>query len=215
MSSRHPDGDWADRGKPRGAPKHDVFIVTRRTDAKPRDVDLYRLINDNGEYKTAPEPVPSDGEEYRSVLNLAGNGNDEPDCGPAIATLPLHPDPSATSACTCYLINTENLKYPSVWISEEFSDPPGGFNANGEVGADSFELVIASPSGDVYHLQAANGRSDMTKIDLSEEVDIWQELRNGCVAGRVRYRDRIVPIVSVDALSPVRGGGKENLHVVL
>lgn len=217
---------------PRSSPFHDVLLIRKQFVPGQRPLRFERFaidkttgsyINENAGQKA---PVRPDAEGYRPTMNLGTTGAgtpEDPARGPALSTLPLHPSPAASSACTCYLVNPENLNYETAWTAEEWNDAPGGFDAPGRVGDDRFSLLVASPAGKVYYLEkkaqgekpAAIDHSDddftFKEIDLRGETEIWAQLRSGCVAGRALYErapgvsrrsEKVVPLVNIESLSP-------------
>lgn len=129
-----------------------------------------------------------------------------PPRGPILSTLPLHPDPAASAACTCYLFNPDNLTYVTSWTQEEWNDRDVRPSSHSSNTLDDFELLVATAAGHVYLLQNGGGTFIRTEIDLRFESELWNLLRNGCVAGSVLLvahppgRSRVVPLVNVDAL---------------
>jgi hypothetical protein len=223
---------------PRASPFHDILLVREEFVPGQRSQRLERFAIDktSGFYKNEPEslkaPVRPQAEGYRPTINLASfgrRGEQDPGRGPALATLPLHPSPAASSATTCYLVNPENLNYGNAWTAEEWSDAPGGYDAQGRVGKDEFSLLIASPAGKVYYLQKkptptsppraaaeASGERELQpdefvlkEVALRFQTEIWAQLRGGCVVGRALYNgapasapDKLVPLVNIDSLTP-------------
>jgi len=211
---------------PRDSDFHDVLLVRREyVPGQQRRSRLERFAIDKttGAYRNEPEtqkaPVRPIAECYRPTMNLAtvGSGTEgDPLRGPVLSTLPLHPSPAASSATTCYLVNPENLNYVNAWTSEEWSDSPGGFDAQGRIGKDEFSVLIASPAGKVYYLQKGGTISKtvapilsgagfmLREVDLGKEPEIWSLLRSGCVVGRALYDSeegkRVVPVVNIDSL---------------
>lgn len=226
------------RAHPRSTPFHDILLVREEFVPGQPGPRLERFAVDKvtGTYKNDPDarkrPESPDGEIYRATLNIAqvgGRSAGEPRRGPALSTLPLHPSPAASSATSCYLVNPENLSYVTAWTAEEYNDPPGGFDAPGGLGEDTFSVLIASPGGKVYYLEKKAGTGSiqhdsddfcLREVDLSKETEIWAQLRGGLVAGRARYcgkhqdqlehapEDDVVPLVNIESLTP--GDRKES-----
>lgn len=141
--------------------------------------------------------------------------------GPAFGTLPVKREPSATSCAACYLINAQNLNFRNAWTAEEWSDfdtvdlPPAP-----SVDDDHFEVLLAGPRGMVFRLRVnvANEQGDLWKpgepqdigdqqgriwaLDLRHEMEIWNQLRNGCVAGSALHyqTNQRIPLVNVTSL---------------
>lgn len=225
---------------PRDSEFHDILLVRKEHVPGQRQSRLERFAIDKtaGAYRNEPEtqkvPVQPAAECFRPTMNAAkvGGIDGHPQRGPVLATLPLHPSPAASSATTCYLVNPENLNYGNAWTSEEWSDSPGGYDAQGRVGKDEFSLLIASPAGKVYFLEkradpnAAPGGGEaivaekgfvIREIDLGRETEVWSLLRGGCVVGRalcgLPEGEKVVPVVNIDSLvvtqtqAPVTNGG--------
>ncbi len=220
---------------PRSSPFHDVLLIRKQFVPGQRPLRFERFaidkttgsyINENAGQKS---PVHPDAEGYRPTMNLGTTGagtEEDPARGPALSMLPLHPSPAASSATTCYLVNPENLNYETAWTAEEWNDSPGGFDAPGRVGVDSFNLLVASPAGKVYYLEkklaggaprpsVTHDDADFTfkEIELKGETEIWAQLRSGCVVGRAVYErtpgaklrsERVIPLVNIDSLAPRR-----------
>jgi hypothetical protein len=209
---------------------HDILLIRddlgiggppgRRLERFPVDKVTGRFKNESGQTKA---PVGPNDEGHRPTINLGarGAGTDaDPGRGPVLSALPLHPSPAASSASTCYLLNVQNLNYTTPWTAEEWNDQPNGPDAVGYVGKDEFSLLIASPAGKVYYLEKKAGCAQPPKhddpcfvfreVELRGETEIWGELRNGCVVGRVVYErksaaprsEKVVPLVNIDSLNP-------------
>jgi hypothetical protein len=145
--------------------------------------------------------------------------------GPAFGTLPVKREPAATSCAACYLIDAQNLTFENAWIAEEWNDF-GSDDREAAPSADdpSFKMLIAGPRGKVFRLEVnlVDGGDDLwpvgeqrpigddatfgsvESLDLRYEMEIWNQLRNGCVAGRVltRREAEVIPLVNVTTLIP-------------
>ncbi|MEO8180351.1 MAG: hypothetical protein ABI895_16055 [Deltaproteobacteria bacterium] len=152
--------------------------------------------------------------------------------GPAFCTLPVKPEPASTSCGICYLINADNLNFRNAWTAEEWNDTPGGENLAPAPGVDDreFEALLAGPRGKVFRVRFSGiedwevgdlaavaplresgepptaASCEIECIDLGAQVEVWQQLRNGCAMGRVAYEEdkekRIVPLVNITTLTP-------------
>jgi hypothetical protein len=207
-------------------PYHDVLLIRDGLDGE-QGARLERFAVDKvtGHFKedsgANKKPLGPSDEGFRPIMNLGslGGGTEaDPARGPILSALPLHPNPAASCATTCYLVNAQNLNYTTPWTAEEWNDRPEGFNAEGYVRPDAFSLLIASPAGKVYYLHKADGAplqqqsADFVfrEVDLEREPEIWMQLRNGCVVGSVMLqekdapsrREKVVPLVNIDSLTP-------------
>ena len=86
-------------------------------------------------------------------------------------------------------------------------------------------MLLAGPHGKVFRLKLTNlsaWRNGVLKlpenlgevecVHLGHQTEIWTQLRNGCIAGRVLYHEtvprngssssRVVPLVNITALTP-------------
>lgn len=166
-----------------------------------------------------PEQVTSDG----SAVNLLERG-------PAFALMPVRAEPGASSCAMCYLVDARNLLSPNTWTAEEWNAPrspdlPPAPGAN----ATEAEMLLGLPRGIVLRLKAT-GLDNLDKVTnpdvatvakdgvtyelepvrLKREPEIWNQLRNGTIAGRALYRalkgagpnkePRILPLVNVTCL---------------
>ncbi len=156
--------------------------------------------------------------------------------GPAVSTIPIKPEPGATACITCYLINAQNLNYRNAWTAEEWNEVPDGpdLPPARHVDDDEVEMLIGGPRGLVFHIELeglrqwtpgerfrlvresdhtsdqkiATGaeRGTVTCVDLSMQTEVWQQLRNGGLMGRVLFDDdgmkRVVPLVNITTLAP-------------
>jgi hypothetical protein len=150
--------------------------------------------------------------------------------GPAFGTLPVKREPAATNCFACYLVDAENFSFRNAWTAEEWNDI-GAEDLPPHPSADAAELevMLAGPRGKVFHLklvletegkdlwppgkaeQLPNG-GFIESLDLRHEMEIWNQLRNGTVAGRVlSYRKaarenkppadaEYVPLVNITSL---------------
>lgn len=154
--------------------------------------------------------------------------------GPAFGTLAVKREPAATASGACYLINALNLTFRNSWTAEEWTsvsldekdDLPAALSTDDK----RFEVLLAGPRGKVFHLKlevagmpwtnqpvyimtGENGKStflgEIRCLDLRHEVEIWNQLRNGLVAGRVYWRGgdgkKFTPIVNITTLVPDEG----------
>src|SRR3954462_629383 len=148
----------------RGPLEHDILVARRNTRGKQffkvkarRERDETGQPPERAEYFAIQEQSPA-AAGFRSIMNFACPETHEQlgaaaasNRGPALATMPLHPDPTASASCTCYLINPENLTYETAWTSQEWSNPsyqPASGAASPDANpreADSFEVLLASP----------------------------------------------------------------------
>jgi len=180
-------------------------------------------LTERAEYFDIQEQLPA-AAGFRSIMNFACPETHEQlgaaaasNRGPALATMPLHPDPTASASCACYLINPENLTYETAWTSQEWSNPACQLELESGTAssqthpreADAFEVLLASPGGRVYLItkSQANATLSFKEVALADEEELWSSLRGGMVAGSVRLAatapgPRIVPVVNVEALTP-------------
>jgi hypothetical protein len=218
----------------RNPTEHDILVVRRNRANrqyfrlhidKPKDVQGNVIDQDRVTYTHVEEHLPSDA-GYRATVGLAcsetlhagaaADATVTAPRGPVIAALPLHPNPTASAGCTCYLVNPENLTYETSWTHEEWNDQSVQPPENEVRDDDAIELLIATAAGRVYLLtkgdRAPAGSPPppvpLLEIDLRRESELWNLLRNGCVAGSVRLvthpsgQPRVVPVVNVEALAP-------------
>jgi hypothetical protein len=204
---------------PREVEEHDILVVRRENQRR----RYFRI--DAGDrqalYTGLRERSPGDS-GHRGVVNVAcpestdaTTALDRTPRGPALSTLPLHPDPSASAACTCYLLNPDNLRYTTSWTWEDWNDQHVDVADDARETRDEFELLVATPAGKVYYVRQElwgdHRRLSEQEVPLAQEAEIWNQLRNGLVAGSVLYHGRpggpaVVPIVNVQSLVPAPAG---------
>lgn len=213
----HPHND---ENHPRDTPHHDVLIINQQGILHRVPVEKRLGHPNEGRYLAAPETAHFRESGHRKVFNIAhahsssagpdGQGNNPSTAsGPAFALLPIKPEP-ASSNWTCYLINAQRLNYRNPWTIEAWNDEPDDEEtADGSAQAaetDAFELLIAGPRGDVYHVQKPAGQDlpAVKKVNLQNEQDVWGQLRNGCVVGTAEFYNqgepRVVPLVNTTCL---------------
>jgi hypothetical protein len=226
---------WLDT-HPREAPFHDILLVRRTVDEdddgetpKPKQFRYHRFqaIKEGpgrggfqGPDGAQLDEVGVTEDGYRAVINLATTApGTSAERGPILSALPLNPDPAASSSCTCYLLNPSNLNYATAWTAEEWSDQPGDEGEPLAPGEDVFNLLIATPAGKVYYLEKKKATALAKPIDdeivfreinLSDEVEVWSQLRSGCVVGRAVYtkspaqepQKKVTPLVNIHSLLP-------------
>jgi hypothetical protein len=125
------------------------------------------------------------------------------------------------------LINTRHLEFVNAWTAEEWTDEPGGADlpAAPDVDNTEFEALLAGPRGKVFLVRLSgldnwpedsalerkeDGHAFEAKcLDLRDNPEVWHQLRNGTVAGRVKLREarngataRVVPLVNISTLTP-------------
>jgi hypothetical protein len=198
--------------------KHDIYFASKER-------VIYKFpVDPDGRYTREPEtPAYSEG-NMRHIHNVADPSltDEKPgQRGPVLATLPLTQEPTAASVVLCYVINPNNLNYRNAYTSEEWF-APGAPEKDAPVFSEEFELVVAGPKGRIYHLHVKNeaptdgGDSErepdqeircvrVPRETLITEMDVWGQLRNGTVVGRVVFQNRVVPLVNVTSIQ-VQGG---------
>lgn len=158
--------------------------------------------------------------------------------GPAFGTLPVKREPAATACLTCYLVDAQNFTHVNAWTAEEWSDL-GTDDLPAAATADDvdFEIFVAGPRGQVFHLHVVlegadgsskwqpggapvtlpNGAGSLECLDLRHEMEIWNQLRNGVVAGSVdgarkkrRSDGTTIPLVNITSLIPDPGTGLQS-----
>lgn len=196
--------------------EHDILVARRHLTGRQyfkikagREKGRGGVPTERAEYTTITEQLPSD-PGFRAIIGLAcleGTQTSAPR-GPALAALPLHPDPTASASCTCYLINPENVTYETAWTTEEWTDQKIQPSDNPITTDDAFELLVATPAGAVYLISKTKGtKVSSVPVPLELEAELWSTLRGGTVAGSVRLVSmapgpRVVPLVNVQALMP-------------
>lgn len=186
---------------------HDVLVVTREGEYHRFPVE--RRGEQEGRFVQPPVRPDLEAPGTRKVLNLARAGEPERPRGPAFAVLPIKPEPAGSAVCTCYLINVENLSPSNPWVADAWSDNAIAQQPRSSADA-SLDVLLAGPGGVVYHVHtpAAGGAPTVRAVDLTDEVEIWSQLRNGCIAGAAEYAHhpdepgRIIPLVNVTGLAP-------------
>ncbi len=150
--------------------------------------------------------------------------------GPAFAVAPVKFEPAPVSFCTCFLINADYFAEPSLWTLEEWNDAPGGPDYASRRHPNEVKALIALPWGQVLKLTVqrptetipqGGGSSAIAEkrkatpppvvttafVDLEREPEIWQQLRNGCIAGRAQLGQgasaEVLPLVNITALMPL------------
>ncbi|MFZ5894977.1 MAG: hypothetical protein ACOY0T_28210 [Myxococcota bacterium] len=153
--------------------------------------------------------------------------------GPAFGTLPVKREPAATHCFACYLVDAQNLSFRNAWTAEEWNEI-GADDLEPHPSADDekLELLLAGPRGKVFYVKLdleragqdlwpcgrgtllENGSGYIESLNLRFEVEIWNQLRNGVVAGRVMSQRKAaldgklpedvdyVPLVNVTSLIP-------------
>lgn len=210
---------------------HDVLVFPRRGAVQPPEYYRFPVVKqaegafDIGQFCDPPERWGLSDIGQRRVWSIAHPhelGADRATRrGPAFAAMPVKPEPGAASYVTCYLINVENIDNPNLWTVEEWNDGPLGPDFRTPQHPESFEVLLAFPWGRVFHLRledaelpdtieltvkTAGGKprvvGTLEQVKLQQETEVWSQLRSGTVAGRVRWKQRVVPLVNVTALEP-------------
>jgi hypothetical protein len=150
--------------------------------------------------------------------------------GPAFGTLPVKREPAATACLTCYLVDAQNFTHVNAWTAEEWNNlGDEDLPAAPSVSDEDFEVLIAGPRGQVFHLHVVladadadpkwtlgstvkfpNNAGSLQCLDLRNEMEIWNQLRNGVVAGTVigsskkrsSGRSNEIPLVNITSLIP-------------
>ncbi len=187
---------------------HDVLVIT------PTD-ELYRFVVDKktGDYEARPEEREAADVGSRKVRRIAAQ---EPNAGVAFAMLPVKEEP-ASSAVSCYLINSHNLNYVNPWTKAAWNDHPEAKDAEiqrTEPTSGSASVLLALANGDVFVVRVdGNGPVSAKRVDLDRNPEIWRLLRNGCVAGCVNFGDppAPVPLFNVASIARRPSGSKSPL----
>ena len=187
--------------------QHDIYFVAK-------DEVLYKFpVNEDGTYTKKPTAPAYSEPNLRHIHNLANPGLTEEKPrprGPVFATLPVTAEPGPASISTCYVINPNNLIYRNAYTAEEWFFA-GTEERSGPTVDDDFDLIVAGPKGRIYLMEVRNqgtavACSQVGQQTLKHETDLWDQLRNGTVVGRVLFRDKIVPLVNVTSVQPEAGG---------
>jgi hypothetical protein len=183
--------------------KHDIYFM-----AKDKVVYKFPVNKEDGSYTEKPSQPHYSEPNLRHIYNRAHpnltDAADERPRGPVFATLPLTAEPGPASISTCYVINPNNLNYRNAYTAEEWSWA-GAMENPGPSTPEKFELIVAGPKGRIYHLRVGAGEdnaacSQLDRETLKTETDVWEQLRNGTVLGRVLFKDRIVPLLNVTSV---------------
>jgi hypothetical protein len=143
--------------------------------------------------------------------------------GPAMAIAPTRPEPASQNG-TCVIINQENVAIRNTWSTARLNNEPNPAAVDPFDGPlaplrSTFEIAVAWPDGEVQLLQKKRGFGQTltsTPLALGREGELWYQLRNGLVAGRVVLfvgGSRVVPVVNVASLEDDNGnvGNKTEL----
>jgi len=132
--------------------------------------------------------------------------------GPAISAISRKPDPGSAHG-TCYVINTNNLRLRTPWTAAEWSEEEGDA-LEPRWGKNRMEALLAGPQGRVVHVavrwdDAGTCKANAQLVPLAQNPEIWFQLRNGLIAGRVGYppaadggKAQTIPLVNVTSLTP-------------
>lgn len=131
--------------------------------------------------------------------------------GPAVATIPVKPEPGASSCITCYLVNAQNLNYRNAWTAEEWNDIPDGpdLPPAKNVDVDAVEMLVAGPRGLVFHIDLRNlrrwepGRNARLVVDGIAEPDVANATESPFDGGSVTCVD-LAP--QTEVWQQLRGG---------
>jgi hypothetical protein len=182
--------------------EHDVYFMGK-------DNVVYKFpVNYDGSYTKKPTTPAYSSPNLRHIYNRANpnlteEGERRPR-GPVFATLPLTAEPGPASISTCYVINPNNLIYRNAYTAEEWFSA-GAIETRAPTIPENFDLLVAGPKGRIYLMQVTEDGDACTcrKLevdDLKNETDLWDQLRNGTVLGRVLFENRIVPMVNVTSV---------------
>ena len=191
-----------------------------------------------GSYRDPPEIWDAYDYGFRRTMSIAKPQDWCPPSdvprGPAFGTLPVKREPASTACVACYLIDARNFTHHNAWTAEEWNDiGSDDLLPASSADDDTLEVLVAGPRGKVFYLDVtlANGatnlwdagdteafvssdrgsRGSITCVDLRYEGEIWNQLRNGLVAGSVmtqsvkrpgRDSRTAVPIVNMTSLLP-------------
>lgn len=121
-------------------------------------------------------------------------------------------------------MNAENLNYNNLWTEALWSAPQSEEDATEPpVHPNEFEVLLAGPRGKVLRAnverldawspnkpleirdQSGARLATLELLDLKHETEIWNQLRNGTVAGRalIQGEQRVVPLVNVTSLTEI------------
>jgi hypothetical protein len=215
---------------------HDVLVITPAGVSNPEELFRFPVVRmsggvqgglpdefsedivdvEEGSYVDAPEKLDFYDYTQRKTISFArphdwgARGSAR---GPAFATLPVKPEPSADFCGLCYMINTQNLNFRNAWTAEEWSQVDGlNLLPSPTVDAEAFDVLLAGPQGRVFWAHIELGKRDTQSwklgerrqlldengksggfvecLDLRYQSEIWNQLRNGCVLGRALLEQR-------------------------
>jgi hypothetical protein len=185
---------------------HDAFIIP--SNGKLHHFKASMADNNLGEYDSPPEVLERQHTAFRRTMNIARLGDEENPRGPALAVLPRKPDPATSQIC-CYLVNSENIRAANAWTipawNSEPSEEDGSLSARQQEQTWPLELLVADASPQVLRVtltQDGGGiEAAVTRVDLSLEGELFNQLRCGLVAGRVRLSSGDeLPVVNAASL---------------
>jgi hypothetical protein len=119
-------------------------------------------------------------------------------------------------------VDAENFTHRNAWTAEEWNDLDDEDLLPAPTADDRYlEALLAGPRGDVFHLWVdlerdwkpgvdvpiGDGLGSIEKVDLRHETEIWNQLRNGLVAGTALRTTTpegpyVVPLVNITSLIP-------------
>ena len=223
---KNPHSDAAQ--SPTRSVHHDVLVINPNHELyrfNVRKTDVGRV----GEYLNV-EYLGAGAPGHRKVMHIARKGPAERPRGAAFASLPVKEEPASSFMC-CYLINAENINYRNVWTQAEWNDGPDTDDEGPlhEASDRDIRLLIAEHGGRVLCLNIPKGKlpeaetgwmltpvpkgyqgtPDLAAIPLRSNPEVWNLLRNGCIAGSATYSQQDTPLLNLTALVPCR----EEMHV--
>jgi hypothetical protein len=177
------------------------------------DRRLYRVeVTQTGEYQRLPEELTRTSEGYRKIFSIAGEtspGLDQASgsgtSNVAVALLPIKQEPNSGFIC-CYLLNARRLHVANTWTVAEWSDQDTVEARNvlpNVADLSTPRLFVATAEGVVYDMEI---KKETPRLDLDKYPEVWQMLRNGCLAGEVSTDGQLVPLVNLASFT----GGTEN-----
>lgn len=225
--------------QPRDSQHHDVLIVPPKGVVEASEFFRVPVTKDEsssevGQYRDPPERMDAEDWGQRKVLSAAFPEQHGPleyrglKRGPAFSVLPIKPEPASTSCVACYLVAADNVNYPNPWTHGLWNSPTAQEDEQPLSSPTDLDVLLAAGQGKVLRLHVADlsdweaggetiafRRADGTAvatleaIDLGREAEVWGQLRNGCVAGRVLLAEegRVVPLVNITSLQDLSAEG--------
>jgi hypothetical protein len=164
---------------------HDVLVLNRKR--RLYRVPVRKAGEHAGDYFDTPEHCQPDHEGYRKVFRVIGEslspGGTASETTMSVGVLPVKEEPNSSFVC-CYIFNALELTPVNYWTLADWNDHPDARVLKWDVDQPPpVSVVLATSFGEALLVKVTGTSATVQQLELKKNPELWQLLRNGCIAG--------------------------------